>query len=135
MPPSSIVHCQSSVEHKEVAVTKVFALHEVELRPGVSGEAFETFFATEIGSGPIYPGWWAQLLKADRGERAGKYLVIFEIESLEVRDRYFPTPGQQSEEAKQFIHHHPEIDAVFEQWRTFTTPLGEAYSDYIVVGG
>ena len=116
-------------------MTKVFALHEVELRPGVSAEEFETFFATEIGSGPIYPGWWAQLLKADRGQRAGKYLVIFEIESVEVRDRYFPTAGERSEEAWQFTHQHPEIAAMFEKWSTLTSPPGEVYSDYIVVVG
>jgi len=114
-------------------MTKVLAMHEIELRPGVSGEAFESFFATEIGSGPIYPGWWAQLLKADRGERAGKFLVIFEIESVEVRDRYFPTAGERSEEAWQFTHQHPEIAAMFEKWSTLTTPPGEVYSDYIVV--
>lgn len=114
---------------------KVFGLHEIELRPGVSAEEFETFFATEIGSTPIYPGWWAQLLKADRGARAGKYLVIFEIESLAVRDRYFPTAGERSEEAVQFTQHHPAIAAIFEKWSTLATPPGEVYSDYIVVAG
>jgi len=116
-------------------MTKVLALHEVELRPGVSAEAFETFFATEIGSGPIYPGWWAQLLKADRGARAGKYLVLFEIESLEVRDRYFPTAGERSEEAWQFTQQHPELAAMFEKWSTLASPPGEVYSDFTVVGG
>jgi hypothetical protein len=114
---------------------KVFAMHEVELLPGVSPEAFETFFATEIGSAPVYPGWWAQLLKADRGQRAGKYLVIFEMESLEVRNRYFPAAGERSEEALQFTQQHPEIAAIFEKWNTLATPAGEVYSDYIVVSG
>ena len=114
---------------------KVFALHEIELRPGVSAEEFETFFATEIGSSPIYPGWWAQLLKADRGERAGKYLVIFEIESIEARDRYFPTAGERSEEAGQFTHQHPEIAAMFEKWGTLASPPGQVYTDYMVVAG
>jgi hypothetical protein len=116
-------------------MTKVFAVHEIELLPGVSAAEFETFFAAQIGSAPIYPGWWAKLLKGDRGARAGKYLVIFEIESLELRDRYFPRAGEQSEEAIQFTHQHPEIDAIFEKWRTLTTPLGEVYTDYVVVGG
>jgi hypothetical protein len=114
---------------------KVFAQHEIELRPGVSEEEFETFFATEIGSSPIYPGWWAQLLKADRGERAGKYLVIFEIESIEMRDRYFPTAGERSEEAGQFTQQHPEIAAMFEKWGTLASPPGQVYTDYIVVAG
>jgi hypothetical protein len=123
------------VEHKEIAMPKVVALHEIELRPGVSEEEFENFFATEIGSDPIYPGWWAQLLKANRGQRAGKYLVLFEIESIEVRDRYFPSAGERSEEARQFTQHHPEITAMFEKWSTLTSPPGEVYTDYIVLGG
>ena len=114
-------------------MTKVFALHEVELRPGVSAEEFETFFATQIGSEPIYPGWWAQLLKADRGQRAGKYLIMFEIESVEVRNRYFPTAGERSEEARQFTQQHPEIAAMFEKWSSLASPPGEVYTDYIVV--
>jgi hypothetical protein len=116
-------------------MSKILALHEIELRPGVSAEAFETFFAQEIGSEPIYPGWWAKLLKADRGERAGKYLVMFEIESTAVRDRYFPAPGEQSEEAQHFTQQHPEITAMFERWNTLTSPPGEIYTDYVVVAG
>jgi hypothetical protein len=116
-------------------MTKILAFHEIELRPGVSDEEFETFFATEIGSSPIYPGWWAQLLKADRGKRAGKYLVIFEIESLEARDRYFPTAGEQSKEAGEFTDQHPEITAMFARWRSLATPPGEVYTDYSVVVG
>ena len=115
-------------------MTKVFALHEIELRPGVSAEEFETFFTTEIGFEPIYPGWWAQLLKANRGERVGKYLVMFEIESLAVRDRYFPSAGERSEEAQQFTQQHPEIAALFEKWSTLATLPGEIYTDYILVG-
>ena len=116
-------------------MTKVFALHEVELRPGVSAEQFESFFATQIGAEPIYPGWWAQLLKADRGQRAGKYLVMFEIESVAVRDRYFPAPGERSKEAQQFTQHHPKIAAMFEKWSSLASPPGEIYTDYILVGG
>src|SRR5262245_4523471 len=99
-------------------MAKVFALHEVELLPGVGAKEFEKLCVTEIWSVQIYPVWWAQRLKADRGERTGKYLVIFEIESLELRDRYFPKTGEQSEEARQFTYQHPEIDAIFEKWRT-----------------
>jgi hypothetical protein len=123
------------VNARRVAVAKILALHEIEIRPGVDAEEFEAFFAKEIGSDPIYPGWWAQLLKADRGERATKYLVMFEIESVEVRDRYFPAAGERSEEAQQFTQQHPEIAAMFKKWSTLASPPGEIYTDYVVVGG
>ena len=37
------------------------------------------------------------VLNGDRGTRAGKYLLLLEFESAELRDRYFPPPGRPSE--------------------------------------
>ena len=68
----------------------VYGLHEIELQPGVEPDEYERFFAEEVAPTVELPGWKTRLLKGDRGERAGKYLVLLEIESLEARDRYFP---------------------------------------------
>jgi hypothetical protein len=38
----------------------------------------------------MFEGWTTRLLKGERGVRAGKYLVVFEIVDREARDRYFP---------------------------------------------
>src|SRR5215211_3637850 len=62
-------------------------------QPGVEPDDYERFFAEEIAT-VVLPGWKTHLLKGDRGERAGKYLVLLEIESLEARDRYFPRPAR-----------------------------------------
>jgi hypothetical protein len=69
---------------------KLFGLHEIELQPGVEPDEYERFFAEEVAPKFELPGWNTHLLKGDRGERAGKYLVLLEIDSLEARDRYFP---------------------------------------------
>jgi hypothetical protein len=63
----------------------------------------------------VLPGWKTHLLKGDRGARAGKYLVLFEIESLEARDRYFPRPGEESEEFTRFFEQHPDAAAALEK--------------------
>ena len=62
-------------------MSTVFGLHEIELQPGVDPEEYERFFAEEIAPSPELPGWKTHLLKGDRGARAGKYLVLLEIEN------------------------------------------------------
>jgi hypothetical protein len=116
---------------------KLFGLHEIELQPGVEPDEFERFFAEEVAPSPMVPGLKVYLLKGDRGECAGKYLVLLEIESVETRDRYFPRPGagEESEEFTQFLEQHPETAAAFDKWQKMS-PFGsknEIYTDYVVV--
>ena len=56
---------------------------------------------------------------------------MIEIESVEVRDRFFPSPGEASEEAQQFLAAQA---AVLEKWATFATPVDIISTDYVVVG-
>ena len=71
------------------------------------------------------------LLKGDRGDREGKYLWVTEIESVEARDRYYPSPGEMSEEVQRLFAPYA---AVWEKWETFATPVDVIYTDYVVVG-
>ena len=69
-------------------MSRVFGMHMIALRPGVKAEDFEKFVIEEA-----YPFPWPSevyLLKGDRGDREGKYLVMYEFESVEARDRSFP---------------------------------------------
>ena len=36
---------------------KVFGMHEIELRPGVTPEEYEQFYAQELASLPEFEGW------------------------------------------------------------------------------
>jgi hypothetical protein len=112
-------------------MAKVFGIHMVALKPRVKAEDFEKFVTEEVYPLPWFEGIESYLLKGDRGDREGKYLWVFEIESVETRDRYFPSPGKASEEAQQFFATHA---AVFEKWDTFATPINVIYTDYVVVG-
>jgi hypothetical protein len=118
-------------------MTRVFGMHEIELNPGVQEEDFENFFLQEMATGPIFPGWRIRLLKGDRGVRKSKYLVLFEIESAEARDRFAPAPNQSNEETDQFLEKHKEtMEPIFQKWATFSpTDLGANlnYTDYLVL--
>ena len=118
-------------------MAKVFGIHEVELRPGVSEADFEKYVTEGLYAVPQYPGWTSYLLKGDRGVRTGKYLWIFEIESVEARDRFAPAPDVDSEVAQEFQRQHPETITMFEKWATFTVPgtgPNHIFTDYVVVG-
>ena len=82
---------------------KVFGLHEIEVPPGVTPEEHEQFLTKVLASAPVLPSWKTYLLKGERGERAGKLLLLHEIETVEARDRYFPGPEEVSEEWGQFV--------------------------------
>ena len=114
---------------------KVFGLHEIELQPGVEPEEYERVFAEEIASSFTLPGWKTHLLKGERGTRDGKYLVLLEIESFEARDRYFPRPGEESEEFTRFLEQHPETAAAMEKWERYSTIHSEndITTDYVAV--
>jgi hypothetical protein len=110
---------------------KVFGIHTIALKPGVKAEDFERFVIEEVYPVAELEGVEMYILKGDRGDREGKYLWVMEIESVEARDRLFPSPGESSEEARQFFESYA---AVLEKWDTLATPVDVIYTDYVVVG-
>ena len=112
-------------------MAKVFGMHMIALRPGVKADDFERFVKEEVYPVPFFEGTKFYLIKGDRGDREGKYLCILELESVELRDRLFPSPGELSNEAQQFLETQA---AVFEKWETYATPMDVISTDYVVVG-
>jgi hypothetical protein len=110
---------------------KMYALHPVELHPGVKAEDFETFVKEEWPSYTPYPGWKTHILKGNRGDREGKYLVLNEIESMEARDRIFPRQGGKSEYGRQFDEAHPESVKTFEKLMTLVDLHVLPYTGYV----
>jgi hypothetical protein len=110
-------------------MAKVIGIHEVELRPGAQAADLERFITEEfIPASQRVPGMQVSLLKADRGERVGKYVMLMEIESVETRDRYFPSSGEPSEAFQRAM---PTAGALMEKLGA----LGSStFTDYVVVG-
>ncbi len=112
-------------------MSKVYGLHTIALKPGVKAEDFEKFVAKAISSSPPMEGTEIHVLKGDRGDREGKYLYLIEFASPEVRQRYFPAPGEATEEAQQIL---ASMAKIFEEWETYATSINVIYTDYVTVG-
>jgi hypothetical protein len=114
-----------------LVMAKVFGVTPIELRPGVSGEDFVRFWIEEYAPLGVRLGWISHVLKADRGERAGKYAVIWELPSVESRDRVIPVPGGPiSEEALRLLG--PDWDKLNEMLSSFVSGL--PFTDYVEIG-
>ena len=119
-------------------MARVIAIREVMLKPGVSEQDFERFVAEEF-----YPVWrqlppefQVSVLKGDRGDRVGGYIIVDEFESVETRNRLFPGPGKaMSEEVQRWLETYGEAHrAVVEKWGSYATTTYGVYTDYVEVG-
>jgi hypothetical protein len=109
---------------------KIYGLHTLQLRPGVTSDDFERFVASNIEQWPLLPGWRTAILKGERGDQVGQYLALVEVESIEARNRVAPTAGMENtEEGRQWV---AEVGPLMEQWREYVTHIpGEGpYTDY-----
>jgi hypothetical protein len=111
---------------------RVYGLHMVELRPGKTPEAFERFVIDEYlpALAEVFKalsGIQVRLLRCNRGVDMGKYLFMFEFESEETRDRYFPAPETPGEELKRFIE---PLRPLTTRWEAFSK---RTKNDYVVI--
>jgi hypothetical protein len=116
-------------------MAKVLGMHAIELKPGCDENEFEQFMARDVI--PIYqkvPGQTVHLLKGDRGDRAGKYLVLIELDSVERRDHIYPPAGEAwgvAEDVQQIVG---DVDPI---WKTFATYVeqfpDDKFTDYVTV--
>jgi hypothetical protein len=113
-----------------IVMAKVFGVTPLELHPGVSGKDFEKFWMEEYAPLGLRLGWISHVLKADRGERTGKYAVIWEIASVEERDRYVSASGQLTKEGSQLLG--ADFDALNKRLDTYIT--GWPFTDYVEIG-
>lgn len=97
---------------------RVYGLHRVRLRPGVTAEEFERFTLSAFL--PALQELRADgvdfaLLKGERGARAGEYQFVMIFDSVETRDRYFPEETRPSEELIALIQPLQELSEVWER--------------------
>ena len=117
----------------EIGTGKVRGIHHFTLKDGVEPQEFERFITEEWN--PVMHGIWpgAQniVMKGERGQQVGQYIMVVEMNSLYVRNFYWPTGGA-SEAAK----------AIQENWGDSYTQvinrIGELaerteYTDYVEI--
>jgi len=81
-----------AVESGGQVASPVLSVREFELRSGVKPEEFETYVRQELTHALSRAKTGAQfrILKGDRGDRKGGYLLIWEFESVAARNEFFP---------------------------------------------
>ena len=116
-------------------MAKVLGMHAIELKPGCDPNEFEQFIVNEVI--PVYqkvPGQIVHLLKGDRGERAGQYMVHIELESAERRDHVYPPAGEGwgvAEDVQQLVGN---IDPLWEKLYTYVEQFpDDKFTDYVMV--
>jgi hypothetical protein len=115
-----------------MTMARVFGIHEIELRSGANAPEFERYVTQEVFPAFPLPGTRYYLLKGNRGARDGRYLLVFEFESVEARDRVAPSDNVLGAEAQRVVD---AASAVLNRWGALATPIGEAvYADYVEVG-
>ncbi len=108
-------------------MAKIFSVIPIELQDGVTGEAFEAFWQNEYAPQGDLLGWTSHLVKADRGERAGKYAVIWELPSVESRNRIIHETDGITEEGWKLLG--PNFAKMNEKLDTYIK--GWPFTDYI----
>ena len=113
-------------------MAKVLGVHEVELSDQDPAE-FERL-ASAVVAGTWPGGITFRLFKADRGTRDGTYLLLIEIDSVEVRDRIFPIGGEDPPEVVAFLEEHPEASQTWDRLER-CVPSINVGTDYVEVTG
>jgi hypothetical protein len=99
-------------------MTKVYGIHVVELREGITPEFFEKFVTEQfLPALPLdkTPGVRASLLKGERGARIHQYVFLFEFDNIDTRNRYFPEPLRISQELAELIAPLRDVATVWDR--------------------
>ena len=85
----------------EIGTGKVRGIHNFTLKDGVEPQEFERFITEEWNPvmQELWPGAQNMFMKGERGPHVGQYIMVIEMNSLYVRNFYWPTGGA-SEAAK-----------------------------------
>ena len=84
-------------------MARVLEVTMLDLRPDADEQAFIKFYNEKYAPLGAVLGMRGTLYKCDRGDRVGKFMVIWEFSSVELRDRYIKPVHEISEEGLQLL--------------------------------
>lgn len=110
----------------------VISVREFELRSGVKPEEFENYARQELtrALSQAKTGTRFRILKGDRGDRKGGYLLIWEFESVAARNEFFPKEGGGASPACQQAW--KRIKLAMEKFSIYVKEK-RSYTDYVIV--
>jgi hypothetical protein len=121
-----------------VETAEVIAYRELHLKEGVTEEELEKFVADELT--PTFeqyvPGVQAIVMKGERGEKKGVYVLLLVFDSVKTRDFYFPTAqhGETNMPEEALRLWRPGQRVLIEEFDKYTEPLEEnLFTDFTVL--
>jgi hypothetical protein len=116
----------------KAAPSPVLSVREFELRSGVKPEEFETYVRQELthALSESKTGAHFRVLKGDRGDRKGGYILIWEFESIAARNEFFPREGGGASPACQ--QQWKRIKLAMEKFSIYAKEK-HSYTDYVTV--
>lgn len=114
-------------------MSKIYSIHTLELLPGVTPKEFEDFVHYELPAMVAWNGWKFTLLKGDRGERRGKYLLLAEVKDSYTRDRYFADGDRITVATQKHAERFPDTLELVDKFHTMVNGFGDIYTDYTVM--
>ena len=108
-------------------MAKVVGVHEIMLRGGVTESEFEALVADYKKSvAPPPAGVSVRVMRGTRGDRVGRFLMLFEFDSLEAYKHHSPTMYTHSEEWRKWM----EANAAATQ-KVTAAVHGMIFTDYV----
>jgi hypothetical protein len=95
------------------------------LKPGVTPAEVEQVIQTELRAVQTPAGIRARFFRCDRGPFDGRYAMVPEIESVAVRDRYWPQSGVESALQDAYLREHGEV------WNRLFALVETDVNDYV----
>lgn len=114
-------------------MAKVLGVHEIELDADKDPAEFERL-ASAVTAEAAPEGLAFRVFKADRGPRNGRYMILIEIDSVEVRDRIFPIENEDSTEVLAFFDAHPTVGEAWNRLASYVPSMGVG-TDYVEIAG
>jgi hypothetical protein len=121
-----------AVEANKQIASPVLSVREFELRSGVKPQEFEDYVRKELSHALSAgkTGAHFRILKGDRGDRKGGYLLIWEFESVAARNEFFPKEGGGASPACQ--QSWKRIKLALEKFSMYVKEK-HSYTDYVTV--
>ncbi len=114
-------------------MSKVYSIHTLELLPGVTPREFEDFVHYELPAMVAWQGWTFTILKGNRGERTGKYLLLGEVKDLYTRDHYFADENKVTTADLKHAERFPYTMELVDKFHTLVNGFGDIYTDYTIL--
>ena len=80
---------------------RLLGIHHLSLKDGINTDDFDRFIAEGWNAvfGGLFPGVRMMIVKGERGAEEGEYLLVYDIQSMYVRNWYWPVAGEGTEAA------------------------------------